>query len=440
MSASSDFDRGYAEAIEELKKEIERRKNGNSQQQGGDQGGNGENDDDGKRKIGDEDGGSQGRGNQGGGDQQDGDQGGGNAGEEKGGAVDKNGDDSNGGGAGKDGEKKDGKGNVDSNGNPQKEPGDAVDKKMGKQGGNGSSSGSKGQGGQKGSNKGGKGGGGKGAGKSGTGDYTWEDAPFDEKAAERCKKLVDQYKNKMTGPLSEFVQKCKKSQDLKDETKVKALSQHGKEWDQKLTDLMVHNIRNRIWQHKRRFKRSYFKYNKHNLDDDSPIIKPGKKVMQDKMSINFALYIDLSGSMSDCIHDLIEYVNRLMDMLEQRYSKDETIEDMTFKFFGFDTSFHENLKRHQKAISSNGGGTMTFEELAEGINKRTPNATFNLIFSDCEFSGVNADFLRQFFKKTEDTLIIVSSERNATVESIVKEFAHKIFFIYSDNKFKISDD
>ena len=369
------------------------------------------------------------------------------------------GQEGDGNGEGKEGEGSgNGKGHTDSKGNPQKEPSDAVDQKYGSKGGKGKG----GRGGQGGSGQqGGKAanGGQRGQGQQGGGDgtadggegtskhgghgsdgslhTTFEDEPFDQEAAKRAKALVEKFKNKMNGPLAEFVKKCKKSADLWQPTDVKINSYSGKEWDQKLNNLIQADIRNRIWQHQRKFKRSYYKFKKRDIDNTSDVINPGRKILKDQMSIKFAFYIDVSGSMNDCISDLIDYVNRLCDVIEKRYGKDETIAGMTFEFRGFDDYIH-SMKRHQKVVNASGQGTMSMEELCNHVQKLSKDATFNIIFTDCEFSNIDENKMRDFFKSMDDTLFFVSCEKNATVEKLAKEFKTKIFFIYSDNNFKIS--
>lgn len=297
-----------------------------------------------------------------------------------------------------------------------------------------SSDGKGGDNGDKEKNPGGKGGGGNGS------EGNQESEVDLAKLKERAEKLIEKYKNKISGDLGSFLKQCQSSAALK-ETGLTVQTQRGISlWNQQLNSYVKSYVKNKVFQKHREFKRTYQRVKRGTgfVEFGQPLQR-GKKLKDDKLVISVAFYVDRSGSMTGTINQVFDAAYIIAEGLKKQFSKEKVVGDIAFKMFTFDDSIEE-IKWGKKVQAR--GGNMSMHQYLKHIEELTGDYMINIFITDGEFN-VDTKDVTDLLKKLAGCMIYVTntpSECSTVMKKISKsnEYATKLFYIDADKDFKIN--
>ena len=298
---------------------------------------------------------------------------------------------------------------------------------------NGNSSDSKGGDDDKEKNPGGKSGGGNGS------EGNQESDVDLKKLKERAEKLIEKYKNKISGDLGSFLKQCQSSAALK-ETGLTVQTQKGISlWNQQLNGYVKSYVKNKVFQKHREFKRTYQRVKRGTgfVEFGQPLQR-GKKLKDDKLVISVAFYVDRSGSMCGTIDQVFDAAYIIAEGLKKQFAKEKVVGDIAFKMFTFDDSIEE-IKWGKKVQAR--GGNLSMHQYLKKIEELTGDYMINIFITDGEFN-VDTKDVTDLLKKLAGCMIYVTntpSECSTVMKKISKsnEYATKLFYIDADKDFKI---
>ena len=274
--------------------------------------------------------------------------------------------------------------------------------------------------------------GGDGSGKNGSGDEDVEDINEIRKNAEE---IIKKYKDKLTGYLGDFLNKCKSSTSLKREG-LKVNTFRGiSGWNTEMNRICKAFVKKKIFQKKRQYEKTYSRIRRGSgfVKFGQPI-DPGRKIKEDKMDINVAFYIDRSGSMGNSINNVFKAVFYIADALKKYFGKEKIVNDTIFESYAFDTVLHK-LQFGKKMNAS--GGTLSFNELLDYINKNTKEFLINVIITDAQFSGIDTSTVENLLKEIDGIIIFITNTPNETMKDISKKYSTKLNYILADSEFTL---
>lgn len=298
---------------------------------------------------------------------------------------------------------------------------------------NGNSSDGKGGDDDKEKNPSGKGGG-------GNGNEGNQESDVDlKKLKERAEKLIEKYKNKISGDLGSFLKQCQSSAALK-ETGLTVQTQKGISlWNQQLNGYVKSYVKNKVFQKHREFKRTYQRVKRGTgfVEFGQPLQR-GKKLKDDKLVISVAFYVDRSGSMTGTIDQVFDAAYIIAEGLKKQFAKEKVVGDIAFKMFTFDDSIEE-IKWGKKVQAR--GGNLSMHQYLKKIEELTGDYMINIFITDGEFN-VDTKDVTDLLKKLAGCMIYVTntpSECSTVMKKISKsnEYATKLFYIDADKDFKI---
>jgi hypothetical protein len=266
-------------------------------------------------------------------------------------------------------------------------------------------------------------------------DYTFEPEDLDRIRNER-QKLNKRYANELGGALGEFANKCRKSLQL-NPSMIGARTNKGKSsWRAKLETEINAFVKNKL----RKFKQYEQTYKRIRRGTGVPkmgdIIKPGKRVKDNKLDIRVGFYVDRSGSMSGCINQVWEALYRIGDGLVKNFGRDKYVEDVSFDVFAFDNNLYK--VKYGKKMPAN-GGTMSFEELMGYVEKHTKENLVNIILTDAGFSGVDLTKVKDIISKGNLFVFITNDAQDSTGIKQLSEDKNitNLIYIKADANFTI---
>jgi len=259
------------------------------------------------------------------------------------------------------------------------------------------------------------------------------------KLKERAEKLIEKYKNKISGDLGSFLKQCQSSAALK-ETGLTVQTQKGISlWNQQLNSYVKSYVKNKVFQKHREFKRTYQRVKRGTgfVEYGQPLQR-GKKLKDDKLVISVAFYVDRSGSMSGTIDQVFDAAYIIAEGLKKQFAKEKVVGDIAFKMFTFDDSIEE-IKWGKKVQAR--GGNMSMHQYLKKIEELTGDYMINIFITDGEFN-VDTKDVTDLLKKLGGCMIYVTntpSECSTVMKKISKsnEYATKLFYIDADKDFNI---
>lgn len=258
-----------------------------------------------------------------------------------------------------------------------------------------------------------------------------------EQIKSKAEDVIKKYKEKISGAFGDFVKKCKNSVKC-DPNGLANNTKKGKGAWNKQMDLAINAyVKKNLDKKRRQFEQTYKRVKRGSgiVKMGAPII-PGKRIKDDKMPINIAYYIDISGSMGGCIDKVFEAAFKISEALKQRFRKDKLVKSTDFRTFVFNDRMKE-IKFGQTTHAW--GSTMDFDEILEFISKNTKNVLINIIITDANFN-VNETEVKNFLNKGVDGLVIfITNCDNAQVKKIAheNEFKTKLIYILADANFNV---
>ncbi len=209
-------------------------------------------------------------------------------------------------------------------------------------------------------------------------------------------------------------------------------------WNEKLNANVNAFVKKKIFQKKRQFEKTYSRVKRGSgfIEFGKPI-EPGRKVREQKLTINACFYVDCSGSMGgDRLENATKAIYRISEGLKKHFSKDKIVEDVVFKLVAWDTSFYD-VKWGNKIQAK--GGTMSLEDLVEGVIDKSADYLINIIITDGEFSNSSASKIEKLLSNNiEGMFAFVINNSNCTlVKNIAKKYSDKIFYIEASSNFEL---
>ena len=278
----------------------------------------------------------------------------------------------------------------------------------------------------------------KGNGKPGTGSggalmETEEDL---KKIRESGKKIIEKYRNKISGVFGNFIKQCTMSVNLKKSGLMTDGTRKGASvaWNQQMNSYIKAYVKNKVFQKQREFKRTYQKVKRGSgfVEYGSPIQR-GKKLKNDKLLINVAFYVDRSGSMGSAIDNVFKALYYIAEALKKQFGKEKVVSDVEFKIYAFDTGIQE-IAYGKKAQS--GGGTMSFDELLKNVGEKTKDYLINVILTDAEFN-INTTEVDRFIKDIDGCILFVTNTENNTMKKLSEKYKTQLFYVKADSSFTI---
>lgn len=252
---------------------------------------------------------------------------------------------------------------------------------------------------------------------------------------ERAKEIIENYKNKISGDFGTFISKCKKSVELNKSGLSTGVNKGMSGWNQELNHSCTAFVKKKVFQKKREFKSTYSRVKRGSgfVEYGKPI-KPGRKIIDKKLTVNVAFYIDISGSMSSCIDDVWKASYVIAEGLKKKFKKESVVDEVTFKMYAFDTQMYEVPYGKKKTA---GGGTLSFEELIEYIKDNTYNYLINVIITDAGFSGIDKTKTTKFIKDINGMIEFVTNEDSIEIKKMAKLYPTQLNYILADPQFNI---
>lgn len=250
-----------------------------------------------------------------------------------------------------------------------------------------------------------------------------------------AEETIKKYKDKLTGPLGEFLNKCESSKQLKREG-LKVNTDRGiSGWNNEMNKICKAFVKKKIFQKKRQYEKTYTRIKRGSgfVKFGQPI-DPGRKIKEDKMDINVAFYIDRSGSMGNSIDNVFKAVFYIADALKKYFGKDKVVNDTIFESYAFDTSLHK-LQFGKKMSAS--GGTLSFNKLLDHINENTKDFLINVIVTDAQFSDIDTSTIKGMLKEIDGIIIFITNTANETMEKLSKTYPTKLNYILADSEFTL---
>ena len=248
-----------------------------------------------------------------------------------------------------------------------------------------------------------------------------------EKITKNAEAQIEKYKNKISGDFGKFIEKCRASVQLKESGLAVNVQKGGNGWNSKLNKTLNVFVKQRIQDKKKRFKSSYSRVKRGSgfVKFGQPL-QPGKVRIKEMLTISIAIYIDISGSMAGCIDDVFKATYIICDAIKKNYGRDQVVEDITFKIYGFDTNVYP-IRYGQK--SSVGGGTMPFDELFEYIHRNTQNELINIIITDAE-QDAKQEVIEKILDESDGLFVFITNGRQETVRQISESQKYKLKLTY----------
>lgn len=279
-----------------------------------------------------------------------------------------------------------------------------------------------------------------GSGGSGHGEGMDGDIASDAAAAarKRTDKVLKKHKQSLSSPIGDFVKKCKLSKLLK-ENKVKGQGLNIKtgtkgdnSWDKAMNITANTFVAKQVAKIKREYKKTYMRPKRGTTPKIGQPVTQGRQKKHDKINVSVAFYIDNSGSMWECIDQVLDCVWKLSDELSGKYDKAQTKTD--FKYYTFNERINE-IKYHASVHS--GGGTLAFERLFEKIKEGTGDAMINVILTDADMDCDKAKVLK-YLNDAPNLFIFISNNENQDFIEISKEVKKKnLVYIQADREFNV---
>lgn len=255
---------------------------------------------------------------------------------------------------------------------------------------------------------------------------------------EICKK----YRDYSIGALGDYVKKCKISKTTKGGLMMdskKGSSAWNKELELECKQFVTQKLKNQkiykpTYNRIRRGERAFTSADMAN----HRIVQQGREEVKNKIGFDIALYIDTSGSMSNCIKDVFKAAYTVTDELKRTFAKDKNVDasKINLKSFIFTTQMREIP--YGKSTSAD-GGTYSFEDLLGDIYKRESNAFLNIVITDGQFGGIKEQEVVDTIDKMEGLFIMVTNNAEGTFNSLVKAVDRKVGprlkVIYADSNF-----
>ena len=264
-------------------------------------------------------------------------------------------------------------------------------------------------------------------------DSAQQDEDLDQIRKE-AEDIINKYKSKITGTFGKFIEKCKKSLTLNKSGLAETIRKGAASWNQQSWTYLNAFVKKKVFQKKRQYKSTYQKVKRGSgvVKMGDPIT-PGRKIKMEKLTINVAFYIDVSGSMSGCIQQVFKATYAICEALKKKFGKDEVVDEVTFKMHVFDTVMEEIP--FGKSVGAR-GGTMNFDEIVTYINKHTKEFLINVILTDAGFE-IDKNIVKDMIKDIDGMILFITNIDSDEMKEMSKKYPTQLFYVLADSYFTV---
>lgn len=259
------------------------------------------------------------------------------------------------------------------------------------------------------------------------------DADIDE-ITKKANDIIEKYKKKISGDFGDFIKKCKSSLELS-KSGLGGNSQRGTaSWNEKMNINANAFVKKKLFQKKRQYESTYTRVKRGSgfVEYGKPI-EQGRRIKENKFTINAAFYIDRSGSMGGSIDNVFNACYTIAESLKKQFGKDRIVEDVTFKIYAFNMEMKE-IKFGKKCNAE--GGTMSFHDILKFMSEHTKEYMINVIITDAQFD-VNEGEVKKFIKETDGMIQFITNTETQEMKQLAKQYSDKLYYILADREFKI---
>lgn len=271
-------------------------------------------------------------------------------------------------------------------------------------------------------------------GNSNSSNNTISDADLEQIKA-KAQNIIEKYKSRIAGDFGKFINKCKSSIKLEKNGLAQKISKGTASWNLEMNSIINKYVKNKVFQKKRQYKKTYSRFKRGaGFVTNGTIIDPGKKIKDDKLTINAAFYIDKSGSMGSSIDNVFKACYTICESLKKQFSKEAVVDDVVFKIFAFDMNIKE-IPYGKKASAD--GGTCDFSDIFDYIKNETNTFLINIIITDAA-SSVDKNKVKKLINDIVGMVIfIANNDSQSEIKELAKEYNTKLFYILADSDFTI---
>ena len=246
--------------------------------------------------------------------------------------------------------------------------------------------------------------------------------------------IIDKYRNKLSGPLGEYISKCYASSQLKKDGLQVKTYKGVSGWNTKMNQIINAYVKKRVFQKKRQYESTYKRIKRGSgfIKWGDPI-KKGKRVKKDTFNIDCAYYLDISGSMGSSVKYVFDAVFRICEALKKQFGKEQVVDETIFRTWVFNDYIKE-IKFGNTVSSS--GCTMPFNELLRNINKFSKEFLINVVITDAQFD-INVSDIKKLLDDIDGIVLFITNSPNKTVEDLSKKYSTKLYYIIADSEFKL---
>lgn len=275
---------------------------------------------------------------------------------------------------------------------------------------------------------------GSGKGNSNSSNDTISDADLEQIKA-KAQNIIEKYKSRIAGDFGKFINKCKSSIKLEKNGLAQKISKGTASWNLEMNSIINKYVKNKVFQKKRQYKKTYSRFKRGaGFVTSGTIINPGKKIKDDKLTINAAFYIDKSGSMGGSIDNVFKACYTICESLKKQFSKEAVVDEVVFKIFAFDMNIKE-IPYGKKASAD--GGTCDFSDIFDYIKNETNTFLINIIITDAA-SSVDKNKVKKLINDIAGMVIfIANNDSQSEIKELAKEYNTKLFYILADSDFTI---
>jgi len=250
----------------------------------------------------------------------------------------------------------------------------------------------------------------------------------------KAEELIEKYKKKIAGDFGKFINKCKASQQLRKSGLSTGTVKGAIGWNKQMNSYINAYVKKKVFQKKRELESTYSRVKRGSgyIEYGQPI-KPGKKIKENKLTINVAFYIDRSGSMGNCIKQVFDACYVISESLKKQFRKEKVVDEVTFKLYAFN-DFMKEIKYGNRTEAS--GGTMGFDSILNFITKNTDSFMINVIITDAQFS-INKNEVKTFMKDIAGMILFITNEESVEMKELSKQYSTQLFYIKADHNFSI---
>lgn len=260
---------------------------------------------------------------------------------------------------------------------------------------------------------------------------------------EYVKGVIEEFSKKITGPVGDFLEKCKDSikdiKELKNEKNkpaVKAYARKAKNaWDVDFKKLIDTYVTDCVQERKHEKKKTWARPNRRQgVVKDGDVLRRGELPKQDKIDITMTFYIDISYSMvGDPVINAFKAAYAYSDFIKKENQDEAVVGEFDYTFWAFNERFHKIVGKKIPAAS---GGNVDFNQILDYIESHSMNDMINVIITDAQFT-INPHKCVEIIKKTEGLFIVIANNQKnvSEFEEMKNALQEKFEYLIADEDF-----